>query len=274
MNDARSGNKVRATGLERLTEAACDAVTDDMVARLAENATQVLDLVDRVNRSGVSQALPALAQLVANGDLERLVNIARVYGAAEDAITDDMVSRLSETTAGGLELLDRVKLLNLDRVIPVLGRLVEAGDLDRVAHYCRLVGAAEDALSDDIVGRLAQVAAEAVIVLDRLNRSGVGKLIDLLDKLNGSGILDGLAERLPRLMENMDRFDRLLACMDQAAEDVKSRTPSTGGIGPLLGLLRDPENQASLRFALAVCRRLPQTKAPERRANEPNTRGG
>jgi len=114
----------QALELERLADAARDSLTDEMVGRLSATAAEGMDLLDQINRSGVSHALPALAQLVANGDLERLVALARTYGAAQDAMTDEMVSRLAETVAESISIVDRLNRAGLDRLVGVLERLV------------------------------------------------------------------------------------------------------------------------------------------------------
>ncbi len=113
----------QAIALERLTAAAQDSRTDEMVSRLSATVAEGMDLIDKVNRSGVAGALPALAQLVANGDLERLVHLARTYGAAQDALTDEMVSRLAETLAESLSLIDRMNRAGLDRLVGNIERL-------------------------------------------------------------------------------------------------------------------------------------------------------
>ena len=69
--------------------------------------TPPLDTLDRVNRAGLTRAIPAIAQLVSDGDLERLVQLARIYGSMQDAMTEEMVGRLSETVGAGITLLDR-----------------------------------------------------------------------------------------------------------------------------------------------------------------------
>ena len=243
-------------GVERLLEAATDSVTDDMVSRLAENASQALDLLDKVNRSGLDRAIPALAQMVNNGDLERLVTLARVYGSAEDALTDDMVGRFAETAGSGLDLLDRVNRSGVDRALPVLTRLVENGDLGRVVDMARMVAAAEDALTDDMVGRLSEMAAEGMNVVDRLNRSGVGRLIDILDNLNSTGALDTLAAKLPKLVDNLELIEGMIGCLGQAAQDVKNQPAPTGGLFSVLRMVSAPENQAFMQFAFALGRRM------------------
>lgn len=113
----------QALELERLAAAARDSLTDEMVSRLSATAAEGMDLLDQINRSGVGRALPALAQLVANGDLDRLVALARTYGAAQDAMTDEMVSRLAETVGESLSMVDRLNRAGLDRLVGSLERL-------------------------------------------------------------------------------------------------------------------------------------------------------
>ncbi|HET9579881.1 MAG TPA: DUF1641 domain-containing protein [Usitatibacter sp.] len=179
-----------------LVQAARDSVTDDMIGRLTENLGQTLDLVDRLNRSGVTDALPAIAAMVKNGDLERLT------------------------------------------------------------YYARMIGAAEDAVTDDMIGRFATLAAETATVMDRLNRSGVERLIQLLDLLNASGALDRIAAKLPALVDNIDLVERLLGCLQGAAKEVRDEPAPTGGLLPLLRMMRDPENQKAIQFGIAVGRRM------------------
>lgn len=112
--------------LERLTAAARDSLTDEMVGRLSATAADGMDLLDQINRSGVGRALPALAQLVANGDLDRLVALARTYGAAQDAMTDEIVTRLAETVGASVSLMDRLNRAGVDRLVGLLERVVVA----------------------------------------------------------------------------------------------------------------------------------------------------
>jgi len=113
----------QALELERVVAAARDSLTDEMVTRLSATVADGMDLLDKVNRSGVSGALPAISQLVANGDLERLVALARTYGAAQDSLTDEMVGRLAETAAESLSLMDRLSRAGLDRLVGSIERL-------------------------------------------------------------------------------------------------------------------------------------------------------
>jgi Asp-tRNA(Asn)/Glu-tRNA(Gln) amidotransferase C subunit len=228
-----------AVELDRLTEAARDSLTDDMVARLAETTSGAMDLIDQVNRSGVANAIPALAQMVHDGDLERLVQLARLYGSAQDALTDEMVGRLSDTMGTGLGLLDQVNRSNLEGALPVISRMIADGDLERIAQLARLIGSAQDALTDEMVGRLAETLGEGLSMLDRLNRCGLGRLITIMEHMEATGTLEHLGEALL-----------------EAGEDVKHGKPATGGFGSLWRLVSDRENQEVMRFLFAFGRRM------------------
>jgi uncharacterized protein YjgD (DUF1641 family) len=165
----------QALELERLVAAGRDAMTDEMVSRLSATIADGMDLLDKVNRSGVSGALPAISQLVANGDLERLVALARTYGAAQDAMTDEMVARLAETIAESLSLIDRMNRAGLDRLV---------GSIERLA-----------------------------VVLERT-----------------------------------------MGALDAASKEMATQPAAGGGFGGLLKLMRQPENQETLRFMLAFGR--------------------
>ena len=175
--------------LEGIATAARDAMTEDIIGRVADSAAGAMDLVDQVNRSGLVRAIPLLAQMVENGDLQRLVNLARIYGSAEDALTEEMVGRIADAAGGGLSLLDQVHRSGLEKALPTLTRLVADGDIERLAQLARVYGAAQDAMTEEIVGRLAEAASEGLSLLDRLNRGGAGRLVEMLAKLEASGSL-------------------------------------------------------------------------------------
>jgi uncharacterized protein YjgD (DUF1641 family) len=165
----------QASELERVVAAARDSLTDEMVSRLSATVADGMDLLDKVNRSGVAGALPAISQLVANGDLERLVALARTYGAAQDAMTDEMVARLAET------------------------------------------------------------AAESLSLMDRLNRAGLDRLVGSIERLS-------------------DVLERTIGALEAANHEMKARPAAGGGFGGLWQLMRQPENQETLRFLLAFGR--------------------
>ena len=109
--------------IESLIASAQDSLTDDIVTRLSANLSQSLELLDRINRSGIDRALPAIAQLVDNGDLERLSGIARLIGATEDSLSDDIVNRLALIVTGLAALVDKLaRNEGFLRLVEILGQ--------------------------------------------------------------------------------------------------------------------------------------------------------
>ena len=232
-----------ASDIDLLIGSAQDALTDDMVTRLSTTLGQGLDLLDRVNRSGLEEALPVLAELVQSGDLQRIAAMARLIGAAQDAWSDDMVGRLSAMAAGTLDLLDRVNRSGIDRALPAITQLVENGDLDRLVGVARLIASIEDSLSDDIVNRLAIVATGLASLVDKLARAeGFLRLIDTFGREDVQSTLLVLADAA--------------GALSAAREEAARLPPPQRTVRGLLQLARDPDTQEALRFMALVGRHL------------------
>jgi len=218
--------------LVRLLEGARDALNDDMVGRLSATVGGGMDLLDRVNRSGVGEALPAITQLVENGDLDRIVQLARVLGAADDALSDDMVGRLAATASDSMDLLDRVNRSGVVRALPAITQLVEHGDLERIVHLARVLGSMEDAVNDEMISRLAAVAGEAIFLMDRLTRNdALTRVMELL-----------LREEVQSVLV---RFGEALV---ESSREFEQQPPPKGGLGGLWRLMSQPGNQEALQF--------------------------
>ncbi|MDE1950265.1 MAG: DUF1641 domain-containing protein, partial [Burkholderiales bacterium] len=144
----------------------------------------------------------------------------------------------------------------LDRAIPALAEMVNNGDLHRLVKLARLYGSAEDALTDEMVGRLAETVGNGLSLLDRFNRGGAENVVKMLEGLNENGSLDKLATMLPQLSERLATLQQVLQSMDVAAAASRSAAPSAGGLGGLWQMMRDPEAQDTLRFMLAVGKEL------------------
>lgn len=242
--DAATASAVAAGELERLLAGARDALTDDTVTRLSATMGSGLDFLDRANRSGVWDALPTVAALVQSGDLQRIADLARLIGAAEDTLSDDIVGRLSGAAAGGLDLLDRINRSGIMQALPTISRMAESGDLDRLAGLARLVGAMEDSMSDDIVNRLALVATQLALLVDKLTRNpGFLRLIDLLGREEVQNGLIHFAEA---------------TC---AAREAVAREPApSGGLFGLLRIAGNPDTLRALQFVSAASAHLQKGK--------------
>lgn len=226
--------------LDRLLAGARDALTDDIVARLSATAADSVDLLDRINRSGISDALPTLARLVQDGDLERIAGLVRWAGSAQDALTDDIVSRLSGTASQSLNLLDRVNRSGIERALPAITELIDNGDLQRIVGLARLVGSVQDAMSDDIVSRLAKIAGEFLSLVDRIARApDFYRLVELLGNRELQSTLVGL-----------------LSGLEHAQRHVAESPPAKARIGGLMKLAREPGMHDALLFVSAFGKQL------------------
>ena len=256
MNGQSEDARALSLEVERVTAAARDALTDEMVTRLASTAGDAVEFMDQVNRAGLAKAIPALAQMVHNGDIERLSQVARLYSSAQDALTDEMVTRLSEAVGEGLALLDQVNRAGLDRAIPALAEMVNNGDLNRLVKLVRVYSSAEDALTDEMVSRLIDTVGNGLSLLDRFSRGGAEHVVKMLEGLQESGALERLATTLPQLADRLATVQEVLQSIDAAAATSRASPPSRGGIGGLWELMRDPEAQDTLRFMLVVGKEL------------------
>src|SRR5512141_2604606 len=183
-----------------------------------------------------------------SGALEELTGVAT---AARDAMTEDIIGRVADSAAGAMDLIDKVNRSGLGKAIPQLAQMVENGDMQRLAHLARVYGAAQDAMSEEIVGRLAEAMSEGLSLLDRLNRGGAGRLVEMLAKLEASGSLQRVAALLPTFVDRLDMVGGLLEAMESAAKQAEAER-TEGGIVSMYRMMTDPRTQETLRFMLAL----------------------
>jgi len=256
MNGQPDATRTVDAEVERVIAAARDALSDEMVGRLASSASSTMELLDQVNRAGLARAIPALTELVNNGDLDRIAKLARVWGASEDALSDEMVGRLTQAVGDGLALMDQVNRAGLGRAIPAIAEMVNNGDLNRLVKLARVYGSAEDALTDEMIGRLTDTVGNGLSLLDRFSRGGADQVVKMLEGLHASGALERIATTLPRLESRLAMLQDTLASLEAAAAASRAAPASAGGVGGLWSMLRDPEAQDTLRFLLAVGKQL------------------
>jgi hypothetical protein len=185
-------------------------------------------------------------------DVADSLELERVAAAARDALTDEIVARVAQTAADGLDLVDRANRAGLARALPALAALVDTGDLDRLVALARTYGAAQDALTDEMVARLADTVGGALALLDRLERAGVVELIARLDALAQSGALGRLDDLVRRFNQALDLVERV----DGALRAAELTSAGGAGLGGLWQLLREQDTQDSLRYVLALGRGL------------------
>jgi len=176
------------------------------------------------------------------------LEVQRVVEAARDALTDEMVGRLTEAVGEGLSLLDQINRSGLEKALPSIARMVRDGDLERIVQLARVYGSAEDALSDEMIGRLAETMAEGLSLMDRLSRGGVLRLVEMMERMQASGALERIAVTLPKLMERLESVEHVLGSLEAAVEETSRLPAPSGGLGGTWQVLRDPQAQRSLQL--------------------------
>ena len=102
-------------------------------------------------------------------------------------------------------------------------------DLAKLIELAAVISAAQDAMTDDIVTRLASAMGEGMILMDRLTRNqGLMSLLQALNQPAAQDSLECLADAL-----------RSGSVMDA----VNAKNPKTGVYGGLLRMAKDPDVQ-------------------------------
>lgn len=123
----------------------------------------------------------------------------------------------------------------------------------------RVVEAARDALSDEMIGRLAETMAEGLSLVDRLSRGGALRLVEMLERMQASGALERIALTLPRLVERLEAVEHVLGSLESALADAARMPAPQGGIGGLWQIARDAETQRGMQLLLSFGKHLRDT---------------
>lgn len=106
-----------------------------------------------------------------------------------------------------------------------------ARQLEQLTELATLVASARDAMSDEMVTRLARASSEGLTLLDRLIRNeGLMRLLQVLDRPESQHLLVGLSKALT-----------------QMTREIAASPPARGGIAGLWQLAREPGTQEALR---------------------------
>lgn len=85
--------------IERVLTAAGDAITDQMVERLAVTSSNALEVLDRINdddtRDAIMTLIDQLTDLHRAGGLTSLFEVVHMINAGRNAMTDGIVERLA-----------------------------------------------------------------------------------------------------------------------------------------------------------------------------------
>lgn len=109
--------------------------------------------------------------------------------------------------------------------------MLDRAAVDSLVEMINLLASAKDAMSDEIVTRLARTASEGMTLLDRLTRNeGLMRLLQVLDRPESQYLLISLADALAKM-----------------SRELAAAPPAKGGILGLLRLAREPGTQEGVR---------------------------
>lgn len=113
-------------------------------------------------------------------------------------------------------------------------------DLQRLVEVAQLVTAARDAMSDEIVTRIAGAMSEGLTLLDRLTRNeGLMRLLKVLDRQETQYLLIALSDAI-----------------HAASQEIPAAPPATGGLACMMRVVRDPGTQEGIRLLSVVGKHL------------------
>lgn len=114
---------------------------------------------------------------------------------------------------------------------PQVPAILDEASVKSLVEMIHLVAAAKDAMSDEIVSRMARTASEGMTLIDRLTRNeGLMCLLQALDRPETQHLLISLADTL-----------------GQMSRDLATAPPTKGGIIGLVRLAREPGTLEGLR---------------------------
>ncbi len=114
---------------------------------------------------------------------------------------------------------------------PQVPPMLDQAAVDSLVEMINLLASAKDAMSDEIVTRLARTASEGITLLDRLTRNeGLMRLLQVLDRPESQYLLISLADALAKM-----------------SRELAAAPPAKGGVLGLLQLARKPGTQEGVR---------------------------
>ncbi|WNJ99231.1 hypothetical protein L2D14_15335 [Thalassospiraceae bacterium LMO-JJ14] len=149
-------------------------------------------------------------------------DIGRLTQAAQEALTDGMVERLTETAASALDIVDRLNDEDTkDAVVHIIDRVTElhrTGALETLFEMVTLVHGAREALTDGMVERL----------------------FAFLEHMVNNLATEEIAELATHAQQSME-----------FASSEASGRKASGGMMATLSMLSKPETQQALQFMIS-----------------------
>jgi len=113
---------------------------------------------------------------------------------------------------------------------------LDEASIASLVEIINLLASVRDAMSDEMVARLAGAVSEGLILLDRLTRNeGLMRLLQMLDRQESQNMMIALSEAI-----------------HAASHEIPVAAPATGGLACMLRLARDPGAQEGMRLLSVI----------------------
>ncbi|MFO8024832.1 hypothetical protein [Thiohalophilus sp.] len=120
---------------------------------------------------------------------------------------------------------------------------ISSEELQGLVEIANLIGAARDAMSDEIITRIAGTMSEGLNLLDRLTRNeGLMRLLQVLDRPDSQNLLIALSEAI-----------------NATSQDIAAAPPAKGGLGCMMRVARDPGTQEGIRMLAMIGKYMSQS---------------
>ena len=220
--------------IERLTQAAREALTDSMVERLSTTGANVLEVLDRLNdedtKDAVLSAIDQLAELNRMGAIGTLFDTLAVLHAARSAATDSMIERLfgfAENVLGMVDDAELVERLNdpdtRDAIVSAIDRVTalhRLGAMNTAFDTIGILHAARSATTDSIIERLFGFVERLLGAIDDE---------EIFDRLGNPVTRDAILTILDRMTE-LHRIGGLGTAFDTLSFIHAARSAATDGM--------------------------------------------
>ncbi len=163
----------------------------------------------------------------------RIEEAAGLLTASLDSMTPALVQRMVTTMAQLAEMIDLVEVLNTDEMKSLVGRAAEVA-----ASLERSLGAVQALEESGALNTLTELAGFAVAMKSSMTSSILTRSLSDL--------------ALPAAEAGSKMLEAVNDAKYEAAKDTRKLGPMA-----LLNVLKDPQMQASLKFLLAMGKRLP-----------------
>lgn len=109
---------------------------------------------------------------------------------------------------------------------------LDEASIASLVEIINLLASVRDAMSDEMVARLAGTVSEGLILLDRLTRNeGLMRLLQMLDRQESQNMLIALSDAI-----------------HAASHEIPAAAPATGSLACMMRVVRDPGTQEGIRL--------------------------